>query len=305
MRASWMLADVFVAVALTGVHVGVGRNPGVVDLPVARDPFGLPYVPGSGLKGSVKSACLARLGGRECEVFYGWDVRLRGGEAIQEPYVSPVSFTDAHILLYPVRGEDEKGGLWYGYATSLGALNRLLTFISTLEGLFCRSARVEELRVFLEEYLRECGERVTGILLNDVFVDGWLLCERFARRLCGLLAGGNRAVEHLCGRLVVLDDSAFLPVVEAGLVRVTRVRLDYLRKAVEGGALWSEEYVPELTIFWFSSIYRSTVAGGEHIPAVKAREWHLSFLESLDNIIVVGGKETIGKGLLRVYHVSR
>ena len=43
------------AAALTHIHVGAGRSPGVVDLPVVRDPLGVFYIPGSSLKGSLKS----------------------------------------------------------------------------------------------------------------------------------------------------------------------------------------------------------------------------------------------------------
>ncbi|MEB3860131.1 MAG: RAMP superfamily CRISPR-associated protein, partial [Desulfurococcales archaeon] len=40
---------------LTPLHPGAGRSPGVVDLPIIRDSMNYPFIPGSELKGALKT----------------------------------------------------------------------------------------------------------------------------------------------------------------------------------------------------------------------------------------------------------
>ncbi|WP_156328029.1 RAMP superfamily CRISPR-associated protein [Pyrodictium delaneyi] len=47
--------DPVLASALTPLHPGAGRAPGVVDLPVQRDPYGYPLIPASSIKGALKT----------------------------------------------------------------------------------------------------------------------------------------------------------------------------------------------------------------------------------------------------------
>lgn len=48
------------AYAITPVHVGMGRAPGVVDLPFQRDSIGYPIVYGSSFKGVLKSTLMSK-----------------------------------------------------------------------------------------------------------------------------------------------------------------------------------------------------------------------------------------------------
>jgi len=44
--------------ALSPLHAGTGQGSGVIDLPIAREKAtGLPFVPGSSLKGVLRDAC--------------------------------------------------------------------------------------------------------------------------------------------------------------------------------------------------------------------------------------------------------
>ena len=44
--------------ALSPLHAGTGQGAGAIDLPVAREKAtGLPYLPGSSLKGVLRDAC--------------------------------------------------------------------------------------------------------------------------------------------------------------------------------------------------------------------------------------------------------
>ncbi|NTU65509.1 MAG: type III-B CRISPR module RAMP protein Cmr4, partial [Chloroflexi bacterium] len=82
--------------ALSPLHPGTGQGVGVIDLPIAREKAtGLPYLPGSSLKGTLRSACdnpdqrIAIFGP---EITKGEE--LHAGAAV---------FADQRLLLLPIR----------------------------------------------------------------------------------------------------------------------------------------------------------------------------------------------------------
>jgi len=273
---------------LTPLHVGVGRYPGLVDLPVARDSFGLPYIPGSSLKGAVKSYCLAvaesRSLGVDCEKVYGWDLRL--SPVPSEPWISPVLFTDALLLFYPVRVETEEG-VEFAYATSRLQLERVAGVAGAWDG--------------LGRLLDGDG----GLGDREVYSVNGLSVEesrlRVVKYFDGVFREGVGAARSLARHIYVFEDQGdFVRIVEAGLIRHTRVRLDYKRKTVESGALWTEEYVSDGAVFAFSNIFR----GSKHMDAAEACNEHHRVLECAGYTLWVGGKESVGKGLLRLVCVA-
>src|SRR3989440_125099 len=56
--------------ALSPLHAGTGQGVGVIDLPIAREKAtGLPFLPGSSLKGTLRARCSAQ----ECKQVFGPD----------------------------------------------------------------------------------------------------------------------------------------------------------------------------------------------------------------------------------------
>ena len=290
------LCDFFLLTALTPVHVGVGRSPGAVDLPVARDGLGLPCIPASGVKGSVKSTCLRLLGNgcdRVCERGYGWDLRL--GERVEEEYASPIVLTDGFLLFYPVRVETSEG-FGYGLASSCTLLSRARDLLSLCNKLgACCDAASE-----VEALLRYCNGAGSGqgeAYFNNIPVGGndYVYVREAA---LSLLSGTTRLVERLAEHTYIFtSDEAFLSVVEAGILRQTRVRLDYKKKTVEEGGLWTEEYVSQGAVFYTASLYRSIERA---MGAEQARRLNNTVLRETGYVLAIGGKETIGKGIMLV-----
>ena len=290
------LCDFFLLAALTPVHVGVGRSPGAVDLPVARDGLGLPFIPASGIKGSVKSTCLRFLGNgcdRVCERGYGWDLRL--SERVEEEYASPIVFTDGFLLFYPVRVETSEG-FGYGLASSCTVLSRahdLLGLCNQL-GACCDAASG------VEALLEYCSNGATGqgeAYFNNIPVSGNDYVYAGDDALF-LLSGTSRLVERLAENTYIFtSDEAFLSVVEAGILRQTRIRLKYETKTVETGGLWTEEYVSQGAVFYTASLYRSIERA---MSAEQARRLNNSVLRETGYVLTVGGKETIGKGIMLI-----
>lgn len=84
--------------AYSSLHPGTGQGAGVIDLPIAREAAtGLPYLPGSSLKGVLRDACEdpttreAVLGPETANIS---DANARAGAVL---------FSDQRLLLFPVR----------------------------------------------------------------------------------------------------------------------------------------------------------------------------------------------------------
>ena len=320
--------------ALTPLHIGVGRAPGAVDLPIARDSFGLPFIPGSSIKGSVKSFCLRECSRRfdfclekrsgtfggslikdpwenPCLRYFGWDLRLSETGA-EEAYISPISLTDAFLFLFPVKYEtgEEVG---FGYATSDLVLQQAISMTSIVTKERENSdIELNDVKPYGELYLNGVSVSIDEVSkLHEKFKD-----NDQVKVLLGLLDNMLETkpeseilslVKYLLKKddgelkLFVVPTSEFKEVVEAGIMRMTRVRLDYVRKAVERGALWTEEYVPQGAVFLGLAEYNFVVIKDEcAVDPPDARTFLNKVLDMTSNILDVGGKETIGKGLVHV-----
>ncbi len=312
-------SDLYFLTTITPLHVGVGRTVGSVDLPVARDGFGYPYVPGSSIKGVVKSKCMLRKlleSGevpRECTVYYGVDSRSEESISEEEVWVSPVSFTDAYLLLYPIRVEKYSSGEdppAFAYATSNLLVSRYNDFVENLSivghDLLDFTIKLDNSDPNNSNSDEACGD----LIVNNVIVrEG---CRKYyeKEKLSELLGGlvdiiknmGKLDENLLNGGVYVFDDKVFREIVEAGIIRQTRIRLDYKRKAVMPGALWSEEYVSQGAVFYFASIYRSVKTRNCIISAddAKSRNRRIMLDYADEGVLVIGGKETVGKGLVRI-----
>ncbi len=287
------LGDLWFLVTITPLHVGVGRSPGVVDLPIARDGLGYPWVPASSLKGSVKSLCFAYDSRRECERFYGWEVE---GE-VPEPYVSPIAFTDAVLLAFPVRilSHTSNGSSGLGYIIPKSSLKRLEELLGFLETIGC--CGYVELRSLVEA---SDSNSVEEVVVNGIKVKEAVKISD-VEGLSGII-GGTGFTDYLASQVYVVGDDVALSVIERGVLRVARIRLDRETKTVIQGALWTEEYVSQGAIFFYATLYRD--AGGNR-RARCAREYHLSLMSKARYYLSIGGKETIGRGLVKNILVSR
>ncbi|NOZ88622.1 MAG: type III-B CRISPR module RAMP protein Cmr4 [Crenarchaeota archaeon] len=298
----------FLAGALTPLHVGVGRSPGVVDLPVARDGFGLPFLPASAVKGSLKSLCIRgcvddRQGVecRKCLGAFGWDLRVE--DVGDESYASPLVFTDGVLLFYPVRVEAREGDsvvTRFAYATSVMQLAQVAGILEA-----CAVAHgdvgVGELLVSLRD-----AREVTGEVefVNNIPVGGvgmrYLSAERLGE--LGELVGGLGRLHRLLlsgGVYVFEDHELFREVVEAGILRQARVRLEPATKTVAEGALWTEEYTSQGAVYAFA-VFARRVGHRRALPPDEAVGYLRRLVGERDGIVVLGGKETIGRGLLKL-----
>ncbi|MGQ9496784.1 MAG: type III-B CRISPR module RAMP protein Cmr4, partial [Desulfotomaculales bacterium] len=271
--------------ALSPLHAGTGQGAGVIDLPVAREKAtGLPYLPGSSLKGVLRDACKDHK--KRIKIF-GPDT-----DSAHE-HAGSVQISDQRLLLLPVRSL--KGT--FAWVTSPYILRRFLRDVENVkvsdtpsdvpvptsvssclvsgEG----SAIVENNRVVLEDL--------------DLTAEAHSNVRKWAEWIGGQVFPDDQTwQEMLTARFCVVRDDVMSFLLDTATEVFARVRLREDAKTVEKGGLWYEEALPTETI----------LAGLVVATPVKAEPEEV--FETLDGLIEkplqLGGKATVGRGLCRL-----
>jgi len=294
-------AALLLASALTKLHPGAGRSPGTVDLPVIRDPLGYPYIPGSQVKGSLKTRLAARQGAIKENEKKGATVDcdqapcicyLLGAEPGEGQHgASAIQIGDLYPLLIPAPAANPEGVVFITTPYLLAKAAATL-----------RAAGIEKDADALEKVATCKGEKVQ-VSVKGVLVDGHLYSiDQLLPSLANEVRGLNPLYQLLNTNILVVPDGHGRVLIDQLLPRVTRVRLDKKTKTVAGGGLWTEEYLPWGTLFLgaifetgFHNIYKDKCNPGGARPLEELEDQ----LKGLD-AIVVGGKESVGAGLLRI-----
>ncbi|NPA69900.1 MAG: type III-B CRISPR module RAMP protein Cmr4 [Crenarchaeota archaeon] len=328
--------------AITPVHVGIGRVYGeAVDLPIQRDEFGLPVIWGSSLKGAIRSQRELSIDRLENDRSKNEKKRILravfGPDDSEESKgidtASSMSVLDARLVLIPARA---LRGL-YVYVTSSHLLRYYLNYVMILlECTLSHYSKLEEIERSLsslvdkldvdesraialsDRYVMNVGGRRNIVINEQVLdVDVRTGLERDFER-CLVTDKGPLSREEL-SRVVVVSDSDIDDIVRRSLQVITRVKLDYDKKVVKQGALWSEEYVPANTIFVGAILYSrprmlklcAEIGSRENID--ESIKQVCKILKDYDDVgiiwrdiispgeyLILGGHETIGKGIVKV-----
>ncbi|MEM1622685.1 MAG: type III-B CRISPR module RAMP protein Cmr4 [Sulfolobales archaeon] len=280
--------------AITPVHVGVGRGYGVhVDLPVQRDEFGFPTIWSSSLKGAIKSR-FPKL--RQC-------LGPEPGELeTAQLKQSSIAFADAKLILVPAR---VLSGV-YTYVTSPHLLEGFMNYlrvvgvqVKTLDRELTKKLNEGKAVVSTEETLRN-----GRLMVNELDVQA-----EYDSELNEKLGITNYLPQEVLERirsrglaLVPDRDNLSLTVVNRSMLIQYRVRLRSDTKTVEEGP-WSEEYIPAETVL--ASLVLCTDRGNK-TPGSEEVSCSNIFKREVDGkIMFVGGKETIGRGLVKLYLYSQ
>lgn len=276
-----------IAFAVTPVHAGVGQEFGAVDLPIQRDTMNYPVIYSSSLKGALKHECAERhkeitvIGkvnrvrdGGTCARLFGSDTKPESGRGL-------VSFTDLRLLLVPARSL-ERGPIYLTTHYMIDSARDLLALVGSDVGAALGSA----LAALRNSEGAAETLNVLGAALRAFSGPGILPEKIFERKppLYELLSSAGIAVapDHVELGGVRTDSSVL---VNRALVRVSRNRLDLARKTVIEGALWTEEYLPQGSLL--VGLAQGDVDG-------------LRGAFGGDFYITLGGKETVGRGILRI-----
>lgn len=293
--------------ALSPLHAGTGQSAGVIDLPIARmRATGIPFVPGSSVKGVLKDARRRALA-PETDILYavfgpdraipGQDGDVSGAEPGAIDHAGALIVGDARLLALPVRSF--RGTFALASSPLLLHLARRDLLEAGLdappipEGLdkgkraarvVARSANSFEKRkdrIYLEELDLEAT--------HDPAVDHW------ARRIAASLPEDERVLVEQ--RFVIVDDDTMSFLWDTATQVDTRVRIDTTTGVVAEGALWTEESLPPETLLIGLLAAHGSLRAKTKMPAGDI----LAQAVPVDGeTLQLGGKATVGRGRCRM-----
>ena len=292
----------------TPLHAGSGSDLGIVDLPIQREKHtDYPKIEASGLKGSIREIFDAQK-----DKFQ--EVELAFGPEQGDLYAGALGFTDARLLLFPVKSV--KGV--FAWVTCPAVLDRFkcdlsicqpsVEFVDDLPGDNTVTNHseliVKDGKIVLEEYTfavesdQECDALAKWIAENVLPSDQ---CYNYWR-------------EKMKKAIAVLNDDDFRDFVTLSTEVIARTKIDSKTGTVQKGALWYEEYLPTDSILYSLVLTTPIFMENEADKGVflltdkdKAKKRDEAdkvmgfFEDELPNVIQIGGNATIGKGLVRTH----
>jgi CRISPR-associated protein Cmr4 len=307
--------------AVTPLHIGSGRSLGAVDLPIQRDPYNYPVVYSSSFKGALKSHCAKCYGlptdeksGRidcskapECCCLFGPEIGNETGNGL-------LDISDLVPLLIPMPSLTHG----YIYATSTYLLSKAIDMLE-----FVNEDNIYQL-------LKNLKSSTGSSVMSDVAgIEKPLINPSQSPNLQIFSVFGDMGelAKKLTSGVVVFNDNEGAEILERAYIRVTRNRIDLNNKTAQTHALWTEEYLPQGTILFgvlISSVPRKNIycissknEKHDKDEAAKICDYDCfkgvfdRYLNKISNTngnnqewktfyMVMGGKETVGKGLVKI-----
>jgi CRISPR-associated protein Cmr4 len=233
--------------AQTPVHMGSGTSVSYVDNPIQREKHtDYPILAGSGIKGVIRDLA-ERIWNDKNKVNV-----IFGPEDGAEEFASCISFTDAKILLYPVRSVR---GV-FAYITCPYVLRRFKNELSSLEMdslpeiseldskkddnkiFVCRDSelKIDNNKVALEEFVFD--------------VDNSKNIDELANILSKFLPDEIKKEDFFKKHFAIVSDNVFRDFTKYAIEIRTRIRIEQSTGTVAQGALFSIELVPSESVFY-------------------------------------------------------
>src|SRR5437660_8822914 len=284
--------------ALSPLHAGTGQEAGIIDLPIAREKAtGLPFLPGSSLKGSIRASYDMQDPdqARECRKVFGPDV----GDQVEHGHASSVQFSDQRLLLLPIRSL--AGSV--AWVTSPYVLRRLARDIEDADLALPKepvpAVQDEENSIVTSnqsKLLVDSSVYLEDLELKHSQFDESPAANAWASWIAERVFPGDPSWQTtLKERFCIIHDDVFSFVLDTATEITARIKLKAEAKIVEDGGLWYEEALPTETILSGIVLVAPTKAADIRPTRV---------FEILENrtqkTLQFGGKATVGRGLCRV-----
>ncbi len=268
--------------ALTPLHAGVGQGVGAIDLAIARDrATGFPYLPGSSIKGSLRSIATA-MNLPNLQQVFGPDTFNASDHS------GGVVFADGNLLALPVRSVVGT----FGWVTSPYLLTR-----------FSRDAR--EAGISLGPFTPPDAPDRASVPRSSVLKtrDGKILFEdldfeavlddqvsAIATSIAALAFEDSEQRTSFVSRFCVVHDDAMSFLSQHATDVVTRVALESDTKTVKAGQLWTEENLPTETLLaaLVVAMPNSRTGNSDSLLA--------SVQACSSGVVQFGGNATVGRG---------
>lgn len=293
--------------ALSPLHAGTGQSVGAIDLPIARErPTGIPLVPGSSMKGALRALSREHHDAGKTSTIFGPDTPNAS------EYAGAVQFSDAHLLLLPVRSIAGT----FAWVTSPFLLQRFARDAREAGESITLSAKPTKTNgcfVLADSAIKTNVGNTPRVVLEDFdFAPSTEMnhsqsVATLADFLGPLLFSDNDKEwrETLKKRLCVVHDDVMSLLLETATEVVARIRVAEDTKTVAQGALWYEEALPTESILYgltaASNISAKGIKEGSTRLAMKADEL-LDVVAQIpnDKMVQLGGKATVGRGVCRL-----
>jgi CRISPR-associated protein Cmr4 len=286
-----MEAKLLLIQALSPLHAGTGQGVGVIDLPIAREKAtNIPFLPGSTLKGVFRDAC--DTGSRD--KIFGPDTNNA------DLYAGAVNFTDARLLLLPVRS---LRGV-FAWVTCPLLLRRLLRDAQDvpaagLPGAIPTPGSDDHCKVAGQNSALTMRLNNTDqVVLEDLPISAIASTEvsQWATWLAAKLYPQNPDwLPILTSRLCVVSDDVFAFLLETATEITARIAMDDDKKTVKRGALWYEEALPSEAVL-------ASLVVAVNLQATSTEVFQT--IQSLTNkTMQFGGDATVGRGLCKAHLV--
>jgi len=290
----YTFSEPFFIPAITHLHVGSGSSVDEeIDLPFQRDELGYPTIYASSLKGAIKSFLLKEFPDKRDLIY-----KVLGEDENPEE-ASLGTFLDAILFAIPSRIieiDSAKPHVWV-YVTTYELLKKVKSYLDSISQL--SNASFSNLQNTIDSIIRKEGKNITlgsslktAILNEDFHVELEEAHDVKIPDITNLVSDkvNKERLESDDVPLLVLEDSIGKEVINRSLIRVRRIRIDKDKKTVVTGGLWSEEYVPMKTIFFSAFLGKESKENAVFVSCI---------LRKL-KYVILGGKETIGKGIVEL-----
>lgn len=278
---------------------------GVIDKPLQRDHLGLPIIFSSSLKGALRRQI--DLNNDEKTLIFGSSPE----EAGEEKNPGNIAFLDARPLFVPARSLIGT----YLYITSPLLLRKLKEY-SEIIGLNLNinldNIKIDESKaILLNEGNRNISEKEKSNNTEKVYINEFeFTLDTKDTNIPNNLNNSIDEIITLLGLkdepIVLISDERIVDVVDKSTIKYWRNRLEMHKKVTVRGGLWSEEYMPDGTVFVSGFVKTIYKASQDTHNIQNNKDNNKDLVKILDkklnkSLIFIGGLESIGKGLVVLY----
>ena len=302
----------------TPMHVGSGSDLGHIDLPIQREKHtSFPNIQSSSLKGALREHIEQRVDTDAkrigIQITFGYDddgangkVKSFFSDKEDKDYSGSLAFTDARLLLFSIK--------------SYKGVFALATCPMIIDKLYKELNHVCNPNIGFKNFKFDLNDNVAVSDSNFLSIDGGgkIILEEYsfdidkenkaselAKELAILLG-----VEEIKNRLVVLPDEVFRDFVVLSTEVITRTKIQNDTGTVQGGALFTEEYLPAES-YMYSIVAASRVFyQNNNSKEQKVKDFSDVNISSADevlnffdnnrgNVAQIGGSRTLGKGIVK------
>jgi len=293
----------------TSLHMGSGTSLSYVDLPIQREKHtDFPIMQASGIKGVIREFAERQWKDDKTKV------EIIFGPEQGDKFASCIVFTDAKILLFPVRSVS---GI-FAWMTSPFVLKRFkrdlesagIEFKDNNEEINIPEPSGEEKN---EEKIIVTTDSILKVQsTNQVMLEEFVFdvedgkseeANKIANKIKEFLPENpafQDLINELPKRFCIVADNVFKDFVKLAVEIQTRIKINQAAGIVEEGALFTEELVPSESVFYslvfFNDPYNK-INGLQNVDDVMNTTQNLF---SNFPLLQLGGDETLGRGLLRV-----